>query len=583
MDPVGAVVDGLAPQFMPAQPPAPPRRARPRHNPALRPDAPLLAGALLAASLGGGCASRQLQAQALVQTVRYQLDLELEASTTWRYLTAEELRGGPLVATPGVASPARLAGEPPPAEPPAAEPLLEEPLSEEPLSEESALQPALAPLSRFGARYALELELHLARRFRDGSTGFLARVVGAQVTPLAPPEGQTGDAPSDELLPLAPLVSWELTGRTFELRAFPDGEVLSVDGGLHLAGPDRLGGVVDLLAPLLSPFPPELDPGDQGLRDLRWPWSAASDRSWRHVLGAQWENLGRGHPAGGEGSAAAGEAAGGDLPWHLRWQGPLQSKGRDGAASPPIGVLVTGQGSGEVWLDDAPRLPVALRVQGHDLSLQRQLEVEYPSALGGPLRLRQDQQLRATLRRLPAPTPSVEGLATAPVEGLAAAPTGAPSLEELNQRVPDPTVDALPVVRYPTTAQLAASVAGLDPALAACGQGQPDGAWPFTLALAGDGRVLEPRLEGAPPAVQACVTAAMDAVRVAGHDEVPLPVRTTLVSRQGTLRTGPAVDVDQRWVSLLFVATPVQLDGAAREALHRGLGLPAPGADEQTR
>lgn len=497
-------------------------------------------------SQGTGCAGRRVQAEALARPVRYRLELELEATTTWRQLGADELRAAPLVVAPGVASPARVAPAPGTGEEAAG-----------PEASSAEQEAALAPLSRFGARYDLELELRLARRFRDGSLGLLVRVTQAEVHPLEAAEGQ----PEGDLRAGAPLPGWEVAGRTFELRAFPDGEVLSVDGGLHLAGPDRLGGVVDLLPPLLSPLPPALDAGETGPRDLRWPWSAASDRAWRHVLGATWENRGRDPET---------------QAWRMGWEGPLQARGRDGAASPPVGVMARGQGSGEALIDDAPRLPVALRLQAHQLAMQRELEVEYPAAVAGPMRMLQAQELRASLRRLP-PTAA----------GAEPSPPGAPStVVDMAGPQADPSgplADARPVVRYPTPAQVAERVATLDPLLAPCGAGLADGAWPLELALSGEGRVLEPTLDGAPPAVQACVAAALAPARLPGHDEVPLRVRTTAVARAGALRTGPAVDVDTRQVPLLFVATPPELDADARRRLLAALGLLLPAAGAQTR
>ncbi len=255
-----------------------------------------------------------------------------------------------------------------------------------PLPDDDPVAVALAPLSRTGLDARLVLELQPSRSFRDGSEAWTLRVVDAEAVVLGP----SAD-PHAGLVPAGPAEGWTLAGRSVELRGFDDGELLAVADAEHVMGPDRLGESLDLLLPMVSPFPPELDDGEEGFRPARWPLMVTATRGWRHRFDARWENLGRAdaHPDSGVDPTA----------WHLRYSGPTGTRGRDDRPYPPVGVQGRGQLDGEVWLSDVDRDPVVARVLRSDATWQREIEVEYPDAVGGPLRVVQTQRITASLRR----------------------------------------------------------------------------------------------------------------------------------------------------------------------------------------
>ncbi|MCB9778321.1 MAG: hypothetical protein H6742_07140 [Alphaproteobacteria bacterium] len=237
-----------------------------------------------------------------------------------------------------------------------------------------ALDALFGPLGAFGVDLDLVLDMTPSRTFRDGSLGWLVVFERAQATVRRP--GQDPVAIDD----------FGLQGRAVELRTFGDGEILVVDQAAAIGGADRMGDVLDVLWPLLSPAPPSLDAGQEQGAQSRWPLMVGPQRGWRHTLAARWRN---------EGQDDAGL-------WHLAYDGPVEVRGQDRATSPWIGVRGRGQAEGRVTLGDDPGVPVAARLVDHDLTLTRTVEIEYPHADGGPLRVTQEQRYTAhAVRRTP--------------------------------------------------------------------------------------------------------------------------------------------------------------------------------------
>lgn len=240
---------------------------------------------------------------------------------------------------------------------------------------------AMAGMARSGLDAELVLELTPTRRFRDTSRGWLVRFVEARGTVLRPDAAGT-------LQPAGPADGWTLEGRSVELRTFDDGEILTVGEALHIVGPDRLGSSLDVLFHALSPLPPALDEGEEARRQAGWPLTLGRGRGWRHTFVGSWRNLGL---------AARGE----DQPglWQLAYDGPTRTRGRDPQQAPPLGVEGDGRLEGEVWLVDVDTDALVERVQRHRWSWQRELETEFPSAPGGPVRVVQTQRISGELQR----------------------------------------------------------------------------------------------------------------------------------------------------------------------------------------
>lgn len=249
----------------------------------------------------------------------------------------------------------------------------------------------LAPYQQQAVQLEALIELRPSREFDDGSLGWLVHFVEVQGTVLLPdPQSDDGAA---ALVPTGPASPWQLQGRSVELRTFPDGEVLAVDLAEHLVGAGRPGELLDVLFPVLSPFPPELDAGATTRRTSRWPLTVGGPRGWRHALHAAWTNQGLVPDGAGEGAPA----------WRFTYEGPTEVRGGDPEARPPVGVQGRGQLRGEVWLDDVDTDPVPLRVLRHGFHWERSHEIEFPAAVGGPVRVVQDQVIDGTVERLPLP------------------------------------------------------------------------------------------------------------------------------------------------------------------------------------
>ncbi len=79
-----------------------------------------------------------------------------------------------------------------------------------------------------------------------------------------------------------------LEGRAIELRGFESGEVLTIHGMEHLAGPGRHGDVLDVIVPLFSPKVPELQRRDRVVTSTSYPVTIGDTRSHRVSLVTAW-------------------------------------------------------------------------------------------------------------------------------------------------------------------------------------------------------------------------------------------------------------------------------------------------------
>jgi len=395
---------------------------------------------------------------------------------------------------------------------------------------------ALASLGELSWTGELELELRLARRFRDGSLGWLVRVLEAR-------------READPELGLSPTSAWGLRGRSIELRTFDDGEVLSVEPGRELVGADRLGGLADLLGPLLSPHAPALRVDQSQRRTTRWAVLWGLGDGLRVRLNAEWTALARDKKAG---------------TWRLGWSGPIDGRGRESQALAPEAVRATelkGEASGEAVLLDIPRLPVPLRLVEHELRLSRSLRTTFPQAVGGPVELVQDQALKAHSRVLERGGPPADD----PLGGIRA-PQSA-----------DPLVaDRSPLDRYVDAPRAAAAMDALAQAMSPCLTGLPDGAWPLTLWIAGSGQGLRLEAQGAPPEVERCLEQARQGLRLPPTEDEQVELRGTVLLRQGRAEAVPGVQLLPRRAELGLLLLPWWEDAAATQRRLVALGLVPP-------
>lgn len=112
------------------------------------------------------------------------------------------------------------------------------------------------------------------RTFRDGSLGHLVRFESSSATVAR------------EGAPAVPVAA-PLADALFELRAFPDGEVLSITGASRWIGTGGHAEVVDLLWPLLSPHLPANRDEAQGFL-TSWPTWVPGGPRLRTRLEATW-------------------------------------------------------------------------------------------------------------------------------------------------------------------------------------------------------------------------------------------------------------------------------------------------------
>lgn len=400
--------------------------------------------------------------------------------------------------------------------------------------------PALASLGELAWTGDLVLELRLARRFRDGSMGWLVRVLEA---------GRETDPAAG--LPPSP---WSLRARSFELRTFDDGEVLSFEPGRELVGEDRLGGLADLLGPLLSPHAPALKVDQSLRRTTRWALLPGLGDGLRMRVIAEWRALQRDKKAG---------------TWRLAWSGPVDGRGREAlplSAEPSSTEAVRvsevrGEASGELLILDIPRMPVPLRLVEHDLRLSRSLSMTFPQAVGGPIDLVQDQILRARSRVLA----REEAPAEDPLGGVRA-PQHA-----------DPLVaDRSPLDRYVDSPRALAAMAALAEGMAPCVQGLPDGAFPLRLWIAGTGLGLSLETEGAPAEVEGCLNLSRQGLRLSPTDDEQVELRGSVLLHSGRAQAGPGVHFIPRRAELDLLLLPWWEGAAAAQERFVALGLQAP-------
>ena len=229
----------------------------------------------------------------------------------------------------------------------------------------ASVQEALAPIATASRTVDMVLAVGLARQFRDDSLGYL--VTFERVSDSA--DGQ--DAPTD------------LQGRSVELRRFGDGEILTVGLSEHVAGGDRQGEIFDLVFPLLSPFPPSLSkPGAAVQRAERWPLVAGPNRGWESRILPTWTWLDN-------------ENVLGSRAFHLSYEGPWGTKGRDEAHQPKVIVEAEGTVSGQVWYSRPDQDLLA-----HEFHWTRRVVLQVPGPDGGGLTVDQDQVFTGRLERV---------------------------------------------------------------------------------------------------------------------------------------------------------------------------------------
>ena len=141
----------------------------------------------------------------------------------------------------------------------------------------------------------LKLSVVPVRRFMDGSVGQRVKIE----------EG----ALSVDGTPYADL---ELTGRTIELRTFPDGEILTLGWVDRLAGPHRFMEVFEVVFPAISPAPPNLKKDETASRRIIWPFLGEHRLRWDSAVDAKWTNHGV-------------EERGETNSWRLSYEGPWLS------------------------------------------------------------------------------------------------------------------------------------------------------------------------------------------------------------------------------------------------------------------
>jgi len=164
------------------------------------------------------------------------------------------------------------------------------------------------------------LERSLARVFRDGSVGW--RIHLPEVL-LRQNEESSRSA---------------LTGKAFELRRFPMGEVLRLSGFEHLVGEGRDG---ELLAPLwwgLSPLPPALKRGRSAMRGSTFPLLVNEAAGIRFQSTLEWTHLGRERVPDLDRKRLI----------RLGYEGTVRPTGREASFLLPIEL--SGTVSGQLWL-----------------------------------------------------------------------------------------------------------------------------------------------------------------------------------------------------------------------------------------
>jgi len=138
--------------------------------------------------------------------------------------------------------------------------------------------------------------------------------------------------------------------------------------------------------------------------------------------------------------------------------------------------------------------------------------------------------------------------------------------------------DARPLPRYLDPDVALAVVQGASPSFAAClGPAvPPDGAVVVDFVVKPDGGVDQVRTQPSPPieaGTDACLVAAVRAVRFPAHDEVPLSLRYTVAWKKGTLLPFPVLSMDRRPHAILFTWLPPPPSPEEQERIRQILGF----------
>jgi len=176
-------------------------------------------------------------------------------------------------------------------------------------------EPSLPPLT---GHWEGRMESQAVREFQDGSIGHLVRVLDTR---------GPGAEPS------------ELSGRSFELRSFDNGEVLNLGLVEHLSGPPRMGDVLLPLWTATSPTVPHIPPGEKASRNVNLPYILDHDHGIRVTEELEWTYF------GAERSPAGVRAH------HFSYTGRLRGDGASGLDTALQLVSLTGTCSGDLWLD----------------------------------------------------------------------------------------------------------------------------------------------------------------------------------------------------------------------------------------
>lgn len=385
------------------------------------------------------------------------------------------------------------------------------------------LQPAQLELS-------LVLGVMDARRFRDDSLGQLLWIDAATAN----------GAP------------WDLAGRSAELRAFLDGEILAVDGWSHLAGPGRGGESLEILLGLLSPHIPSLDDGESGRSVSTFAVEVDPWRGLREQIAATWTHQGMDEQG-----------------WRFGYAGEWSGRGRGGPREATGALRFQGQVSGSVRVAQADHALLE-----HSADWTREVVLSFDDAPGGPVELVQTQRFHAELRRRPGPDPGIEArMRLGPEQRLALA----------SASMVDPVAaDARSLGRYLRPDTLAPTLAPAAPAALACLAAAGAPSQPLRLEIDAQGRARVGDGAGAPE-LAACVDGALASLTLPAHDDAPAIALWTPADGAAAPST---VELSPREVPLAFVLTPAGAETAARALADRlrtaetETGKPVQGSDQ---
>ncbi len=211
------------------------------------------------------------------------------------------------------------------------------------------------------ADLSLSLSISPVRRFRDGSMGQRVVVDSSALT-----------------VDGAPYEGLELTGRSLELRTFPDGEILTLGWIDRWSGDRRFMDVFEVVFPAISPAPPSLDKGETGSRRIIWPYVGEQRLRWDSAVDAKWTN--QGLEERGEGKV-----------WHLSYEGPWRIHGGRRVGDEQFKVSAAGAADGQILFDK-----ITGELISHRFTWSREVEVR-----GAAGRLKQSQNFVGTVERQP--------------------------------------------------------------------------------------------------------------------------------------------------------------------------------------